>query len=454
VIEVPIKIPDFIKQYTTARPSARIAPKLYNQYNVKRGLRNADGTGVLVGLTEIGGVHGYIMSDQERVPAEGILRYRGIDIADLATGAAQEGRLGFEEIVFLLLFGFLPTEDQLVEFTSYIGSLRALPPGFTENMILKAPSQNMMNKLARSVLAAYSYDDNADDTSIENVLRQSAELIARFPTMAAYAFQAKSHYYDKKSLFIHEPDPNKGTAENFLRLIRANKSYTPLEAETLDLALILHAEHGGGNNSAFTCHVVTSSGTDTYSAIAGAVGALKGPLHGGAANRARAMMRDLMSQVKDWSDEKEVSVYLTRILKPEAFDQKGLIYGMGHPVYTLSDPRAKLLSQKAASLAEATGRDQEYRLYRMVETLVPAVFQEVTGNPKVISANVDFYSGLVYDCLDIPADLFTPIFAVARIAGWCAHRVEELVSGQKIIRPAYKDLTKAMEYVPISERRV
>lgn len=445
-------IPGFIRQYASTLATSRITPELYDQYNVKRGLRNADGTGVLVGLTEIGGVRGYIMDDGEKTPTEGVLQYRGIDVIDLVAGCEESGRFGFEETVFLLLFGYLPREPELTELTQYLGQLRALPEGFTENMILKAPSKDIMNKLARSVLAAYSYDDNPDDTNIENVLRQSAELIARFPTMVAYAYQAKNHYYNKKSLIIHEVDPAKGTAENLLRLVRTNKQYTPLEAEILDLALIIHAEHGGGNNSAFTAHVVTSSGTDTYSAIAAAVGALKGPLHGGASNRVRSMMKNVMENVRDWNDEEEIKRYLTRILAGDAFDGKGLIYGMGHAVYTLSDPRAELLKYKAASLADAAGRSDEYRLYRTVERLAPEVFQEATGKSKIISANVDFFSGLVYSCLSIPEDLFTPIFAVSRIAGWCAHRVEELVSGGRIIRPAYKNVTKRQPYVPIGER--
>ncbi len=445
-------VPDFLSEYAKRLASSRIPLDKFTHYNVKRGLRNSDGTGVLAGLTEIGGVHGFVIDEGEKIPVEGVLQYRGIDVKDLVAGCQVEKRFGFEETVFLLLFGYLPPANELAEFSSYLGGLRALPEGFTENMILKAPSNDVMNKLARSILAAYSYDDDPDDTAIVNVLRQSAELIARFPTMVAYGYQAKTHYYENKSLFIHNPDPAKGTAENFLRLIRPDKSYKKEEAELLDLALVIHAEHGGGNNSAFTAHVVSSSGTDTYSAIAAAVGALKGPLHGGASNRVRAMMVDIMENVKDWSDEDEVRAYLTRILKREAFDKKGLIYGMGHAVYTLSDPRAELLKQKASVLAESLGRGDEFRLYTAVERLTPLLFEETTGKSKVLSANLDFYSGLVYACLDIPQDLFTPLFAVSRIAGWCAHRVEELVSGGRIIRPAYKNLTRPRPYTPLSER--
>jgi citrate synthase len=430
----------------------RIPLELYQKYSVKRGLRNDDGTGVLVGLTEIGDVHGYIIDEGQIVPVDGRLEYRGIKINDITVGFQAEKRYGFEEVCYLLLFGTLPTKQQLQQFTTLLGENRALPNGFTENMILKAPSREIVNKLARSVLVCYSYDPNPDDLSLKNVLRQSIELIARFPTMAAYGYQAKSHYFDGKSLFIHRPQKGLCTAENLLHLIRPDSKSTRLEAETLDLALVLHAEHGGGNNSSFTTHVVTSTGTDTYSAIAAAVGSLKGPLHGGANLKVLEMMENIKTAVKDWHDDEEVTSYLTKILRKEAFDGKGLIYGIGHAVYTLSDPRAVLLKAKAKELAAAKDRSDEYDLYDRVARLSPEVFKQVKNSSKVVSANVDFYSGFVYEMLGIPRELYTPIFCVARIAGWCAHRIEELISGGRIIRPAYRNVLHNKEYVAMDQR--
>ena len=430
----------------------RIPLELYQKYSVKRGLRNDDGTGVLVGLTEIGDVHGYIIDEGQIVPVDGRLEYRGINVNDITRGFQAEKRYGFEEVCYLLLFGTLPTGQQLQQFTTLLGENRALPNGFTENMILKAPSREIVNKLARSVLVCYSYDLNPDDLRLKNVLRQSIELIARFPTMAAYGYQAKSHYFEGKSLFIHRPQKDLGTAENLLHLIRPDSKFTQLEAETLDLALVLHAEHGGGNNSSFTTHVVTSTGTDTYSAIAAAVGSLKGPLHGGANLKVLEMMENIKSEVKDWHDDEEVAAYLTKILRKEAFDGQGLIYGIGHAVYTLSDPRAVLLKDKAKELAAAKSRSKEYDLYDRVAHLSPEVFKQVKNSSKVVSPNVDFYSGFVYDMLDIPRELYTPIFCVARIAGWCAHRIEELISGGRIIRPAYRNVLHNKEYVSMGQR--
>jgi len=430
----------------------RIPLELYEKYSVKRGLRNEDGTGVLVGLTEIGDVHGYIIDEGQIVPVDGRLEYRGINIGDITRAFQAEKRYGFEEVCYLLLFGTLPTGQQLRQLTTLLGENRALPDGFTENMILKAPSREIVNKLARSVLVCYSYDSNPDDLNLKNVLRQSIELIARFPTMAAYGYQAKSHYFDGKSLFIHRPQKDLRTAENLLHLIRPDSKFSQLEAETLDLALVLHAEHGGGNNSSFTTHVVTSTGTDTYSAIAAAVGSLKGPLHGGANLKVLEMMEDIKGAVKDWNDDQEVTAYLAKILRKEAFDGKGLIYGIGHAVYTLSDPRAVLLKDKAKELADAKGKTEEYELYERIARLAPEVFAQVKNSTKVVSANVDFYSGFVYDMLDIPRELYTPIFCVARIAGWCAHRIEELISGGRIIRPAYRNVLHNKEYVPIDQR--
>ncbi len=430
----------------------RIPLDLYQKYSVKRGLRNEDGTGVLVGLTEIGDVHGYIIDEGEIVPVEGRLEYRGTTVNDITNGFQAEKRFGFEEVCYLLLFGALPTRQQLTQFTTILGENRALPNGFTENMILKAPSREIVNKLARSVLVCYSYDPNPDDISLKNVLRQSIELIARFSTMVAYGYQAKSHYFDGKSLFIHRPQKDLCTAENLLHLIRPDSKFSRLEAETLDLALVLHAEHGGGNNSTFTTHVVSSTGTDTYSAIAAAVGSLKGPLHGGANLKVMEMMADIKEHVKDWQDDEEVEEYLAKILRKEAFDGKGLIYGIGHAVYTLSDPRAVLLREKAKELASSRGLGKEFELYERVARLSPGVFKNVKNSDKVVSANVDFYSGFIYDMLDIPNELYTPIFCIARIAGWCAHRIEELISGGRIIRPAYRNVLRNKEYVPLGKR--
>jgi citrate synthase len=430
----------------------RIPLELYQKYSVKRGLRNEDGTGVLVGLTEIGDVHGYIIDEGEIVPVDGRLEYRGINILDITRGFQAEKRHGFEEVCYLLLFGTLPNQQQLEQFTLLLGENRALPNGFTENMILKAPSREIVNKLARSVLVCYSYDPNPDELNLKNVLRQSIELIARFPTMAAYGYQAKSHYFEGKSLFIHRPQKDLCTAENLLHLIRTDSRFTELEAETLDLALVLHAEHGGGNNSTFTTHVVTSTGTDTYSAIAAAVGSLKGPLHGGANLKVLEMMENIKDAVKDWGDDEEIGAYLAKILRKEVFDGKGLIYGIGHAVYTLSDPRAVLLKAKAKELAAAKGRSEEFDLYDRVASLSPEVFKQVKNSTKVVSPNVDFYSGFVYDMLDIPRELYTPIFCVARIAGWCAHRIEELISGGRIIRPAYRNVLHNQEYVAMDQR--
>jgi Citrate synthase len=430
----------------------RIDPELYTRYNVKRGLRDADGSGVLVGLTEIGDVRSYILDEGELVPTEGKLFYRGIEINDIVRGFQSEKRFGFEEVCYLLLFGELPNKVQLDEFNLLLGEFRTLPPGFTEDMILKAPSTDIMNKLARSVLVSYSYDSNPDEISLKNTMRQCLELIARFPTMAAYGYQAKSYYHDGRSLYIHSPQKNLCTAENLLHMMRSDSKYTELEAELLDLALVLHAEHGGGNNSTFVAHVVTSTGTDTYSAIASAIGSLKGPQHGGANLKVMGMMEEIKNNVKDWSDEDEVAGYLAKIMRKEAFDRSGLIYGVGHAVYTKSDPRTILLKRKAEGLAKIKGLEDEYNLYTLIEKLAPEVFFREKKSDKVICANVDFYSGFVYKSLNIPMELYTPIFAVGRIAGWCAHRIEELVNGGRIIRPAYKSVVGKKYYSPLDER--
>ena len=435
-----------------ARKNSKIKPELYQHYNVKRGLRNADGTGVLVNLTEIGDVHGYIIDEGEKKPTQGRLCYRGLNINDLVGGCQKERRFGFEETVFLLLFGQLPKKTELEKFNAILGRNRSLPEGFTENMILKAPGSNIMNKLARSVLVAYSYDRKPEDRSLKNILRQCIGLTAKFPTMAAYAYQAKSHYYDKKSLFIHNPIPELSTAENFLRMIRADKKYTKAEAEILDLCLMLHAEHGGGNNSTFTTHVVTSADTDIYSAITAAIGSLKGSRHGGANVKVIKMMENIKDNIKDYSNDSQIADYLGKIIKREAYDKTGLIYGIGHAVYTLSDPRAILLKKKAQKLAKEKDMEEEFSLYTAIERLTPEVFKKVKGSDKIIAANVDFYSGFVYTMLNIPVELYTPLFAIARVAGWGAHIIEERVSGGKINRPACKSVAIPRKYMPLDDR--
>ncbi|OPJ65004.1 citrate/2-methylcitrate synthase [Clostridium oryzae] len=427
-----------------------IEPEYYEAYDVKRGLRNRNGTGVLVGLTKIGEVHGYLVDEGERIPIEGRLLYRGVEVKDIVRGFQNEKRFGFEEVCYLLLLGNLPTAEQLERFKTVLGENRELPYGFVEDMILKAPSNDIMNKLMRSVLVSYSYDINPDDTSVKNVLRQSIQLISQFPSMIAYGYQAKSHYYDHRSLFIHSPQPQLSTAENILYMIRPDNKYTKTEAEILDLAMVIHAEHGGGNNSAFATHVVSSTGTDTYAAIAAAVGALKGPKHGGANIKVMKMMDHIKENVKDWNDEEEIEQFLLKILNKQAFDKSGLIYGIGHAVYTISDPRAQLLKEKAKELAMEKNRIDEYNLYRNIEDISIKIFKEKFN--KIITANVDFYSGFVYDMLNIPRELYTPLFAAARVPGWCAHRIEQLVSETKIIRPAYKGVSKKIEYIPLEDR--
>ncbi|MDR3166371.1 MAG: citrate/2-methylcitrate synthase [Treponema sp.] len=429
-----------------------IDSSLYGRFNVKRGLRNADGTGVLVGLTRIGDVHGYIMDEGEKVPVDGKLYYRGINVEDLVYTAATEGRFGFEETVYLLVFGSLPSREQLDWFCALMGENRALPPNFAEDSIMKAPSRDIMNKLARSVLTLYSYDDDPENQSPENVLRQSIELIARFPTIVAYSYMAKKHYYDHESLIIHLPESSCQSAETILSLIRPDQKFTRLEAEILDLALVLHAEHGGGNNSTFAVHLVSSADTDTYSAIAAGIGSLKGFKHGGANIKVMGMIEDIKTHIKRWDDEGEVADYLGKILRGQAYDHTGLIYGQGHAVYTRSDPRAVLIQHKAAALAEEKGLSDELNLYNLIARLTPKVFKRVKGFDKDICANVDFYSGFVYKMLGIPPELFTPIFAVSRVAGWCAHRLEEIISGGRIIRPAYKCVQPRLTYTSLSGR--
>ncbi|CCU81179.1 Citrate synthase (si) [Halanaerobium saccharolyticum subsp. saccharolyticum DSM 6643] len=415
----------------------KIGKKYYKQYDIKQGLRNSDGTGVVVGFTKIGSVHGYTYCDGVKTSIEGKLFYRDIEIEELVKNT---GEFGFESIVYLLLFGEMPDEEELKKFNAILDGFRKLPTHFTENTILKSPSRDVMNKLQRAILVLYSYDEKPDCLDIDRILIQSLKLIARFPTIISYGFQAKAHYFDDQSLYLHNPKNELGTAANILHMIRANNEYTQLEKDTLDLLLILHAEHGGGNNSAFTTHVVSSSGTDTYSAVGAAVGSLKGPKHGGANLRVKAMVDNIKDNLDNYSDKKELKKYLKKILKGEVFDQKGLIYGMGHAVYTKSDPRAVILKRKSKELAAAKGRLQEFELYDNIESLTKEIFKEERGEDCEICANVDLYSGFVYQLLNIPEELFTPLFATARVASWCAHRIEQLVSDHKIIRPAYKSL--------------
>ena len=434
------------------RANNRIAPENFELYQVKRGLRNPDGTGVMAGLTLICNVHGYLINDGERVPDVGKLTYRGINLNDIVDGCTRENRFGFEEVAWLLLFGKQPTRTQLGRFQEVLSSCRELPEYFAEDMIIKAPSKNVMNKLARSVLALYSYDSDPDNPSLENNMRQAIQLIAQLPTIMTYAYQVKRRHFDRKSMYFHPLDPAQSTAESILNAIRPDRTFTDEEAKLLDVCMMLHAEHGGGNNSTFTARVLSSTGTDIYSAISAAIGSLKGPRHGGANHRVMMMMEDLMEHVGDWKDEDEVAAYLEKILRGKSNDHSGLLYGIGHAVYTLSDPRAEILKDKAHTLAEKKGLKDKFDLFELVERLSPQVFATVTGKPKVVCANVDFYSGLIYEMLGIPSDLFTPMFAVSRIAGWCAHRIEEMETCGRIMRPAYRSLSRNVPYVPIAER--
>ena len=430
----------------------KIDEELFSKYDVKRGLRKRNGEGVLAGLTDISMIQSYTMIDREVVPCEGKLYYRGIDIEDIVQGFISEDRFGFEETTYLLLFGNLPTKEQLTEFKGMLAEYRQLPTNFVRDIIMKAPSRDMMNTLARSVLTLFSYDDHASDISLPNVLRQSIQLIALFPVLSVYSYQAYNHYKLGHSLFIHPPKEELSTAENILHLLRPDSQYTKLEAKLLDMALVLHAEHGGGNNSTFTTHVVSSSGTDTYSAIAAALCSLKGPKHGGANIKVVQMFADLKEHVKNWESEDEIREYLLKLLHKEAFDKAGLIYGMGHAVYSISDPRSKILSRFVKQLSEEKGREDEYHLYATVERLAKEVIAQERKIYKGVSANIDFYSGFIYSMLGLPHELYTPLFAIARIAGWSAHRMEELVNGNRIIRPAYKAVSKMKAYVPMNER--
>jgi citrate synthase len=429
-----------------------IEPFHYANANVKRGLRNADGTGVIAGLTLIGNVHGYLINEGDKIPDDGKLTYRGYDVNDIVHSCEKENRYGFEEVVFLLLFGWVPNATELEEFVSHLTRYRHLPRHFTEDQIIRSPSRDLMNKMASCTLSLYSYDPLADDLSLPNIMRQCIELTARFPMIAAHALQVKRHVYDKESLYIHFADEKLSTAENILRTIRPNSKFTPTEARLLDLALILHAEHGGGNNSTFAARVLASSATDTYSAMSAAIGSLKGAKHGGANIQVVNMFENIKANVSDWGDDEEVGNYIRKILRKEAADGSGLVYGMGHAIYTKTDPRAILLKENAIVLANEKGRLDEFKLIDAVERLTPGIFAEETGSDKAICANIDLYSGFVYDMLDIPKELYTPLFAISRVAGWSAHIIEEFTLGGRIMRPAYKSVVKSKEYIPLSQR--
>ena len=444
--------PDIIRLAKMSEQADLIDTELFTKYDVKRGLRDLNGKGVLAGLTNISDVRAKKIVDGVEVPAHGRLFYRGYDINDLVTGFTKDNRFGFEEVTYLLLFNKLPNEKELLDFRILLSKYRSLPTSFVRDIIMKAPSSDMMNTLARSVLTLYSYDDRADDVSLPNVLRQCLQLISLFPLLSIYGYQAYCHYHDGKSLYIHQPDPELSSAENILHILRPDSSYTPLEAKLLDVALVLHMEHGGGNNSSFTTHVVTSSLTDTYSVIAAAIGSLKGPRHGGANIKVVQMFEEMKSEIKDWTDEDEVSCYLRRLLHKEAFDHAGLIYGVGHAIYSKFDPRAVILKSFVEKLSVEKGLEKEFALYSLVEKLAPEVISAERQMYKGVSINVDFYSGFVYHMLDLPLELYTPIFAIARIAGWSAHRMEELVNNGKIIRPAYKPIGEDCIYIDMHNR--
>ena len=444
--------PEILEFSNLFKKNTKIDPSFYDKYDVKRGLRDLNGKGVLAGLTVISEIVSTKIVDGKEQPCEGKLYYRGIDIGTIVEGFLIENRFGFEEVAYLLMFGELPNKDELDRFNSVLAFYRSLPTNFVRDIIMKAPSNDMMNTLARSVLTMYSYDDYANDTTIPNVLRQCMQLTALFPMISVYGYQAYCHYHDKKSLYIHSPQAELSTAENILHILRPDSNYTPLEAKILDLALVLHAEHGGGNNSTFTTHVVTSSGTDTYSAITAALCSLKGPRHGGANIKVVQMFEDMKENIPDWTDETSVADYLEKLLAKQAFDKSGLIYGMGHAVYSISDPRANILKRFVKNLAEEKNRNDEFKLYSMVERLAPEIIAEKRRIYKGVSANVDFYSGFVYNMLDLPLQLFTPLFAIARMPGWAAHRLEEIANAGKIIRPAYKSVSDYSDYIPLAQR--
>ena len=454
---MPYMQDDVLKKYVDemsadVRERYYIDPAKYASYNVKRGLRNMDGTGVMAGVTRIGSVQGYMMLDGEPIPMPGRLYYRGIEISQIVKYHAEHKTFGFEEVAYLLLLGKLPTEAQLRSYDAVQSAARRLPDGFAEDMILKAPSRSVMNKLSRAVLALYTYDPNPDETSVENMVRQSIELVGRVPIIAAYAYAVKRHYYDGQSLIFHVPQEDLSLAENFLHIMRPDTAFTEDEALLLDILLMLHAEHGGGNNSAFACRVLSSTGTDTYGAISAAINSLKGPLHGGANQKVMEMLENVKQNVPDPGNESALRDYLSKMADGEVYDGAGKIYGLGHAVYTESDPRAVLLKEYARKMADQKGFGDDFRLMEEIERIGKEVLTEKLQGKKTLCANVDMYSGLVYRMLDIPQELMTPMFAIARMAGWCGHRMEEILTGGRIIRPAYRAVMPHTDYVPIEDR--
>ena len=444
--------PEILRLANMSQKAGIIDTELFTKYDVKRGLRDLNGKGVLAGLTNISDVRANKIVDGVQIPTHGELFYRGYNVRDLVEGFSKDNRFGFEEVTYRLLFDKLPDKKELKSFQDMLAGYRSLPTSFVRDIIMKAPSVDMMNTLARSVLTLYSYDDRADDTSLPNVLRQCLQLISLFPMLSIYGYQAYSHYHDGKSLFIHQPQPELSAAENILHILRPDSSYTPLEAHILDIALVLHMEHGGGNNSTFTTHVVSSSLTDTYSVIAAAIGSLKGPRHGGANIKVVKMFEEMKRDISDWTNEGQVADYLLRLLHKEAFDHAGLIYGVGHAVYSKSDPRAIIFKSFVEKLSEEKGLHDEFTLYSLVERLAPEIISKERQIYKGVSINVDFYSGFVYHMLNLPMELYTPIFAISRISGWAAHRMEELANNGKIIRPAYKPIGEDRDYIALSKR--
>ncbi len=443
---------ELLQKFSQSLKMPRISPEQYISYNVKRGLRNADGTGVMAGITTVCNVHGYLINEGEREPIPGQLFFRGYNIRDLVYHCQENDRFGFEEVMYLLLFGELPDKTTLEEFSTLLKQLRHLPVGFSEDMIIKAPSPNIMNKMARSVLALYSYDEDIENATIEKELEIAMNLIAKLSVIMVDAYQVKRHHYDEETMYFHPLRDNESFAESILSMLRPDRKYTHEEAMLLDLCLILHAEHGGGNNSTFAARVLTSSGTDAYSAIAAGIGALKGPRHGGANIKVMEMVEHFKRDVNDITDAAQVAAYIEKILDKEGGDRSGLVYGMGHAVYTISDPRAELLKEAARKAVMGTEHEDEFILLELIQQLTPEIYARKKNSDKPMCANVDLYSGLVYRSLDIPVDLFTPLFAVARMTGWSAHRLEEIMSGSRIIRPAYKSVAKPRTYIPLENR--
>ncbi len=437
---------------TTARAAYSIPPSAFDSYRIKKGLREPDGTGVIAGVTNIGNAHGYVVSEGEKTPVDGVLEYRGINMSSLIEGFVSEDRFGFEECIYLLLFGKLPTKTELDDFIALLAERRHLPYRFTEDVLVNVPSTSIMNKMAIGVLSLYSFDKNPDDTSLDNLIRQCVDIIAKLPVIAAHSYAIYRSAFHGKSLNLHKARDDMGTAENFLRILRSSKKFTPEEARLLDLCMVIQAEHGGGNNSTFACRVLSSSGTDTYSAISAAIGSLKGPLHGGANIKVQEMFDCVKENIRDVNDDEEISAFLTKILNKEACDGKGLIYGMGHAIYTKSDPRAVMLKKYAESLAIEKGYGDDFKLLEAIERITPDLFNSFKGTNRVMCANVDLYSGLVYRMLGIPTEMYTPLFAIARVSGWCAHRIEEYHTSKKIIRPGYKFIQKEQSYIPLELR--